>query len=248
MPDTQGPTFDAVLKVGGSLERGQGLERLCQEIARLARARRLLVVPGGGVFADQVRIAYRNHHLGETAAHRMAILAMDQYGLLLAELTPGALATADILSARQAAAQGRAAVLLPAALINQSDPLPHSWQVTSDSIAAWIAGLVKARLLVLLKDVDGLYCKEDQLAAAGEPEREVDLSKQAAQGGIDAYLARALSGLPLRAWAINGNAPERLGELLETRSTLGTRIVATAWKLDAPDAISSPKTPSNMSS
>jgi aspartokinase-like uncharacterized kinase len=178
--------FDAVLKVGGSLGRGQGLARLCQEIAWQGKERRLLVVPGGGPFADQVRSASRIHHLGETAAHRMALLAMDQYGLLLADLLPGAAATADILSARQAAAQGRVAVLLPAALVTQADPLPHSWQVTSDSIAAWIAGLVKTGLLVLIKDVDGLYKQKDLLAAPSEPEREIGLTLQGdGQGGID---------------------------------------------------------------
>jgi aspartokinase-like uncharacterized kinase len=219
--------FDAVLKVGGSLGRGQGLARLCQEIARLGRERRLLVVPGGGVFADQVRSAYRIHHLGETAAHRMALLAMDQYGLLLADLLPGSLATADLLSARRAAAQGRVAVLLPAALVNQADPLPHSWQVTSDSIAAWIAGLVKTELLVLIKDVEGLYKQKDLLGTPSEPEREIDLTLQAGgQGGIDEYLAQALCGLPLQAWAINGDRPERLAELLATGCTLGTRLVA----------------------
>jgi aspartokinase-like uncharacterized kinase len=220
--------FDAVLKVGGSLGRGQGgLDRLCQEIARLGRTRRLLVVPGGGAFADQVRSASRIHHLSETAAHRMALLAMDQYGLLLADLLPGAAATADILSARQAAAQGRVVVLLPAALVTQADPLPHSWQVTSDSIAAWIAGLVKAGLLVLIKDVDGLYQQKDLPAVPGEPNREIDLDMTGdGQGGIDEYFARALCGLSLQAWAINGNHPERLTELLETGWTLGTRLVA----------------------
>jgi 5-(aminomethyl)-3-furanmethanol phosphate kinase len=229
------PGFDAVLKLGGSLERGQGVERLCQEIARLGCVRRLLVVPGGGTFADQVRCAYRSHRLGETTAHRMALLAMDQYGLLLADLTPGALATADILSARQAAAQGRAAVLLPAALVIQADPLPHSWQVTSDSIAAWIAGMVKATLLVLVKDVDGLYKGNNLPATPAAPESEIDLSDlSGGQGGIDGYFGLALRGLPLQAWAINGKAPERLAELLETGCTLGTRLVSPVRSVRAP--------------
>ena len=33
----------------------------------------------------------------------------------------------------------------------QASPLPHSWDVTSDTIAAWIAGQLKAQSLVLLK-------------------------------------------------------------------------------------------------
>jgi 5-(aminomethyl)-3-furanmethanol phosphate kinase len=32
-----------------------------------------------------------------------------------------------------------------------ADPLPHSWDVTSDSIAAWVAGSLGARQLVLVK-------------------------------------------------------------------------------------------------
>ena len=50
---------------------------------------------------------------------------------------------------------GRTTVLLPAAL--PLDALPASWEVTSDSIAAWVAGQVGAGRLVLVKGVDGLF-------------------------------------------------------------------------------------------
>ena len=36
-----------------------------------------------------------------------------------------------------------------------SDPLPHSWDITSDSIAAYIAGVLDARELILVKPIDG---------------------------------------------------------------------------------------------
>ena len=42
-------------------------------------------------------------------------------------------------------------VLAPYRWLREADPLPHSWTVTSDSIAAWVAGQVGARRLVLVK-------------------------------------------------------------------------------------------------
>ncbi len=107
--------FDAVLKVGGSLSRGPDLEHLGQALGQLGRHYRLLLVPGGGQFADVVRYQYRRYRLSETAAHRMALLAMDQYGCLLAELIPGSSAVQDLWSARRIADDGRLPILLPAA-------------------------------------------------------------------------------------------------------------------------------------
>lgn len=219
--------LEAVLKVGGSLSRGKGLAPLCMEIALLGSRHRLLVVPGGGAFADQVRAAYRSFRLAETTAHRMALLAMDQYGLLLADLLPGACPTADLLQARQIAGEGRVPVLLPSALLNLADPLPHSWQVTSDSIAAWIGGLAGAEKLVLLKDIDGLY-QHWPVEESLRPEEEIDLGHDpGSQGGIDAHFPSALQGSALDAWAINGNHPQRLAELLESGKTFGTHLLST---------------------
>ncbi len=218
-------SLDAVLKVGGSVSRSRSLSSLCQNIGRLCRFYSLLVVPGGGGFADQVREAYRRYNLSETAAHRMALLAMDQYGYLLNQLIPDSLLTANLLSARQAAESGHVAILLPAELVIKSDPLPHSWKVTSDTIAAWVAHMTGCQRLVLLKDVDGL------LAAKGAehpgsgliPELNV---KQLAEraGGVDEYLPSFLATVNLETWVINGLQPGRLTELLETAHTTGTRI------------------------
>ena len=82
-------SLNAVLKIGGSLSRGDGLEVLCREIRRLGERYRILVVPGGGEFADQVRTASARFKLSETTAHCMALCAMDQYGYLLNHLIAG---------------------------------------------------------------------------------------------------------------------------------------------------------------
>jgi aspartokinase-like uncharacterized kinase len=218
-------SLDAVLRVGGSLCQGQGLAALCHQIGQLGAQYRLLVVPGGGEFADVVRDHYRRYHLNETTAHRMALLAMDQYGCLLGDLVPTGTLVVDLLSARKVAESGQVAILLPASLLIQADPLPHSWQVTSDAVAAWVAGLVSASRLILLKDVDGLFS-----ADPAQDEQATLLSQLSVEeladhrGGVDEYLATVLASVDLETWAINGQYPERLSELLRTRWTLGTRI------------------------
>lgn len=211
--------FEAVLKIGGSLSRGQSLAALCQEIGRLGSRHRLLVVPGGGDFADIVRDHYRRYRLTETTAHAMALSAMDQYGWLLGDLIPNGDVVRDILSARKAAANGRVPILLPATLLIQADPLPHSWQVTSDSIAAWIAGLVCASRLILLKDVDGLLSDTAEMLPAMNVKKLLNH-----RGGVDEYLAVLLASLDLETWVVNGQLTERVTELLDTGQTLGTRI------------------------
>ena len=80
--------IEVVVKFGGSLSRGAGLQKLCRQLAGLGRQHRLLVVPGGGSFADTVRDYDKCYGLSNATAHWMAILAMDQYGYLLADLTP----------------------------------------------------------------------------------------------------------------------------------------------------------------
>lgn len=211
-----------VAKVGGSQSRGAGLPALAQELGRLGARHPLLVVPGGGAFADVARDHYRRYALGETTAHRMALLAMDQYGCLLGDLVPGSVLITDILSARQAARRGQTPILLPSSLLIQADPLPHSWQVTSDAIAAWVAGLLRSSRLILLKDVDGLCAQND----ATQLIQQMTVEELAShRGGVDEYLATVLASVDLETWVINGQHPERLAELLQTGRTLGTLIV-----------------------
>lgn len=218
-------SLDAVLKVGGSLGRGEQLAALCREIGRLGARHRLLVVPGGGDFADLVRDHYRRYHLGEIAAHRMALLAMDQYGYILSELVPGSSLVVDLLTARKIAEGGRVVILLPASLLIQADPLPNCWDVTSDSIAAWVAGEARSPRLVLLKDVEGLFSSDPARGESAAPISELSVEELAGRrGGVDSYLATVLASAELETWVIDGRRPERLAELLRTGRTLGTRI------------------------
>ena len=141
-----------VVKVGGGLLGQAGaFELVIEALTAFRRGRRVLVLPGGGPFADAVRQMFKRAKIGEDAAHWMAVLGMDQYAHALAARLPDA-ALVDgeggIAAAVQAA---RLPVLAPYRWLRAADPLPHSWEVTSDSIAAWLAGQVRARRVVLIK-------------------------------------------------------------------------------------------------
>jgi aspartokinase-like uncharacterized kinase len=150
--ESPGSRVEAVVKIGGSLLRDP--ERLHQVLDAVADARRecaLLVVPGGGPFADAVRATDRRIGLTDDAAHWMAILGMDQYAHLLHSRLRGAALVSTSAEALAAIGAGALPVLAPFRWLRDADPLPHSWDVTSDSIAAWIAGALGAPRLVLIK-------------------------------------------------------------------------------------------------
>jgi 5-(aminomethyl)-3-furanmethanol phosphate kinase len=187
-----------VVKVGGGPARDPGaLRSLCGGLADCGARHPLLVVPGGGAFADAVRAHDHRFGLRDATAHWMAILAMDQLGWALADLVPGAELREDVRPVRA----GAVSILLPYALLRERDPLPASWDVTADSIAAWVAGAAGAGRLVLVK------------AAASPGAGDI----------VDPYFATAVRDAGVEAWAI-APRPERLAELLDTGHTTGTRL------------------------
>jgi aspartokinase-like uncharacterized kinase len=150
------PTDSAmtVIKIGGGIAAiPSALERVCQSIQEAARLSPIVVVPGGGPFAGTVREFDRASGLSASAAHWMAILAMDQYAHVLADHMQEAVLIEDPGAVVEITAQGKLAVLAPFRWMRSADVLPHSWDVTSDSIAAFIAGALGAVRLILIKPV-----------------------------------------------------------------------------------------------
>lgn len=219
---------DAVVKVGGRLGHDEGLRGSCLRLGALGCRHRLLVVPGGGAFADAVRDCDARFGLGGDAAHWMAVLAMDQYGLLLGELIPRARLIRSFEAAVEPAGDGAVTVLLPHDLLRDADPLPHSWAVTSDAIAAWAAVAVRAPLLVLLKHgaaLGGLAAASTAGPAAGE----TSLGRLGETGIVDEAFAGVVesgraSGAGLDVWLLDGGRPESLEALLETGRADGVRV------------------------
>ena len=126
--------IDTVVKLGGGvLAHPPALDRALDLIVKSARSRRLVVVPGGGPFADAVRQTDTRIGLSDAAAHWMAMLAMDQYAHLLASRFGGCHSGDSASEIDAALDAGSVPVLAPSRWLQEADPLPHSWDVTSDS-------------------------------------------------------------------------------------------------------------------
>lgn len=220
--------MEAVLKVGGSLaEDPASLTSLCQELSVLAKNHRILIVPGGGEFADTVRKFDKTYSLSAMVAHKMAILAMDQYGFFLSDITPNSYVSHSLKEISESV-KGMLPIFLPSKLMFREDPLEHSWDVTSDTIAAYIAGLLHAKKLILVTDVDGIFSED--------PEKNMDaklieeLSAEQLQGwnkrtSVDKTLPKILLQTNLDCYVVNGRYPERIKLILENKKTVCTHVI-----------------------
>jgi len=182
-----------VVKLGGSLmHRAKALVNEIIEYSNEA-VEKILIVPGGAIFADTVRRV----NASAQASHWMAILAMEQYGYYLGNGTGATLV--DNLDIDRNGTY----ILLPYNLLKKKDELPHSWDVTSDTIAAWVALQLGARF-VKATDVDGIYIN-------GVLEKELKASELIGKETcVDAELPRFLTKNTMNCEIVNGNCPGRL--------------------------------------
>lgn len=181
-----------MVKVGGGLLRDEGLAGLrrgCAEATEIAARQPVLVVPGGGPFADAVRTVDRLVGLDDAVAHTLALRAMDQLGVLLRALLPAVELLADLVSPR-------ALALLQAVPAFTGRPgVPESWTVTSDSLAVLAAGAIGASEAVLLKPVAGILPRwpsdEPPLSALSARELQ-ELQDAGGARAVDRYLPEAV--------------------------------------------------------
>jgi aspartokinase-like uncharacterized kinase len=191
-----------VVKVGGSLT--SEIKTLYELLA--SSGRDILIVPGGGRFADAVR----DTGAEGTPAHWMAVCAMEQTAWLW--VAAGAVPVEELHDPVQGVA-----VLLPYRAMREADPLPHSWCVTSDTIAAWVASARDAPLL-LLKSVDGICCDEGLCESVSE-----DIEGGTMETDVVDPLFLPFARVSGIRWAIvNGREPERLRSFLQGERPPGT--------------------------
>ncbi len=146
---------DAVIKVGGSLLGWPGLPGRLADYLEARRGDRLVLVVGGGRFADALRGLDAAHGLGEARSHALALRVLDLTARVLADLAPGLEVVEDPAALPETWAAGRTPILAPRHFLEADDrspdPLPHAWTTTTDAIAARLAVRLGARELALLK-------------------------------------------------------------------------------------------------
>lgn len=184
-----------VVKLGGSLADSGDLTGWLGALAGCAGW--AVVVPGGGPFADQVRALQQRLRFDDATAHHLAILAMEQFGRILAALEERLVPAASLDQIDQALRAAQVPVWMPAAMTLGRPEIPESWEVTSDSLAAWLAGELRAARLVLVK-------------SAEPPPGPISAGELARKGLVDPAFPRFLPASGAEAWCLGPGQPERL--------------------------------------
>jgi aspartokinase-like uncharacterized kinase len=191
-------TDAVVVKIGGSLT-----DHIDPIIAVLHHSERpALIVPGGGICARLIR----ELGMDGDAAHWMAVCAMEQFGWLISAKGVTPISKLHVPSGL--------AVLLPYLPLLQADPLPHTWEVTSDTIAAWVASCLGLDLIVL-KSVDGIN-KNGKLK-----ERLCEVIKTDV---VDSSFIPYVLANGVNVVIINGKHPKRLEAYLQGNPVPSTTI------------------------
>jgi dihydroneopterin aldolase len=205
------------IKLGGSHAFEAHLKDWIDAIAACRTP--IVVVPGGGPFADAVRDAQPKMRFDDAAAHRMALLGMEQYACALASLDRRFVPADSRAAIERALKAGKVPIWLPARMVLGAPEIPWSWDVTSDSLAAWLAGRLKAARLLLIKHVD----PGTSHAAA------LDL---AARGIVDPAFPAFLQASGVPAFILDAAGHSEMGQALRAGRAPGTPIDACPPRTD----------------
>lgn len=180
-----------VFKLGGSLLDLPDLTGRISQVLSLRPDARPVLVIGGGAAANVVRAWDAQHRLGDDTAHELALLAMGLNEQFLEHVLPRSRLVRSARQFEMAAGEGALSILCAHCFLKWGEsvghaPLPHSWEVTSDSIAAWSARVLRADELVLMKSVP---------CPAG-----MSADEAARAGLVDACFAGIASEIPLVGW------------------------------------------------
>ncbi len=215
-----------VIKIGGSLiGNARNLVHILNDYA-LTEDEQILIIPGGGIFADTVRMASGVYGISDEAAHWMAILAMDQYAHYLTDGTPARLVTGIVDIASIGAG---ASVLLVYDLLKKSESesgstsvsgirITHTWNATSDTIAGWIASQLDATF-IKATDVGGILRDGVELS-------EITASELITMGEtcVDPELPGLLLSRSMDCRVVNGKNPDHVIDAIRGISR-GTLII-----------------------
>lgn len=139
-----------VVKIGGSLSHDASLRSWLTELREFGGGR-VVIVPGGGDFANRVRQYQSEWQFDDLAAHNMCLLAMTQYGLMMQGVLPDLVIASSEAKIRRALRDGRVAVWVPTALMRDTPDAMSNWDTTSDSLAAWLSTMLNAERLMVVK-------------------------------------------------------------------------------------------------
>jgi len=182
-----------VVKLGGSLLGSPELIKWLALVAQFGNGK-VVIVPGGGLFANSVREAQMITNVSDAVAHKMALLAMDQYGVMLAGMNPALVTASSELEIAERGWQHRGIVWLPSQMVLADHAVPQNWQVTSDSLSAWLANKLCAEHLLMVKS-KSLITYQQEVPIRLQHLMDDEL--------IDSQLIHYIAGQDYQTWVLN---------------------------------------------
>jgi aspartokinase-like uncharacterized kinase len=140
-----------IIKLGGSLTNSGALINCLNALEKNYQDQTMVIVPGGGAFADQVRLAQQHWQFDDHTAHAMAILAMQQMALMFKGLKPGFAIARTVAAIQDSLNQQQTVIWSPDIAELDDAGILAGWDITSDSLAAWLAHRLSATELILVK-------------------------------------------------------------------------------------------------
>jgi 5-(aminomethyl)-3-furanmethanol phosphate kinase len=156
-----------VVKIGGSLSHDPSLRDWLTQLWEVGGGR-VVIVPGGGDFADRVRVYQKEWAFDDLAAHNMCLLAMTQFALMMQGVLPDLVLASNEDMIRRTLRNGKVAVWMPIGLMSTTPNEMTNWDTTSDSLAAWLSTSLNAERLLVVKSCElAADTPLDALASAG---------------------------------------------------------------------------------
>ena len=199
-----------VVKIGGSLFPDYAIE-----LAKMLENTDSLIVLGGGEFANLIRKYDDEINFSEQANHWTAIDCMDIVAKLVNDKVDSAKLAYSIDEVHEISNQGLTPIFVVSRFLRQEDPFECSWDVTSDSIAAYVAHLLNANLLIVT-NVNGIYTQEPKEPGSTFISK-IDATKLLTfqESSVDVMLPSLLLKFGTNCYVVNGKYPERVLSLID---------------------------------
>ena len=199
-----------VVKIGGSLFPDYAIK-----LANMLEGTDSLIILGGGEFANLIRKYDSQIHFSDDINHWTAIDCMDITAKLVNDKVDSARLVYSIEEIEEMSNKGFTPIFIVSEFLKAEDPFECSWDVTSDSIAAYVSHLLNANLLIVT-DVNGIYTQEPKEPGStfiSKIDATTLLTFQ--ESSIDVMLPSLLLKFGTNCDVVNGKFPERVLSLID---------------------------------
>lgn len=197
-------TKTAVFKIGGRiLEKQLNINSTISQLNQLYRDKtleKILLIPGGGSYANFIRYLDKTLDLGDDLSHWMAIHSMNYNGKLLGKKFSELTCVETLKKLNNS--KSIFAIFLPYETLRREDELPHNWDVTSDSITLYIAYKLGLQECFLIKDVDGIVNIENEIVKEISTSKLKELKQTNKLARIDTFQEKLKPSRPIDAFSL----------------------------------------------